>query len=362
MSAIQEKEIRQIFVIMPFKKTPTRDAGHLTSFFEGSIKAPIENENLKFRYQVRRSDETFDINAQIIKDLYYADIVICDLSGTDGNPNVMYELGIRLALSNGPVILIREKHKDNKQIFDINGFYTYPYDPLNYADLTKYIIREIKDLEEKKKKYKSPVLAIIQQELPLLEFASVQRADQLLATMRSSVKMVTRLFIKRFIKCLSQDQSVDFPDEAFSLSGLLQYIENHRDKFADVKLSDFRVNFGAQPTLDYYLANQYLNGLIEPKLERVFTGFVITYHSYFVSTNYYQGEWNLMNVRRFLGETNIFLQCTKLFRILLAIENEKEKDKIRDIFVEILKTSHIYSFDEYDKAQSSISQLDTNPT
>lgn len=361
MTKAAEKEIRQIFVIMPFKQSPSRNSALLTSFFEDQIKVPIEEKEFKFRYQVKRSNTTFDINAQIIKDLYNADIVICDLSGTEGNPNVMYELGIRLALSNKPVILIREEHKDNIRIFDIGGFYAHLYNPLNYTELTRHIIQEIRDLEEGKKQYASPVLQIVQREVPLLQTSSLNRADQLLATMRKSIKMMTWLFNKRLIRYLSDEKKMEIPATVVDLQSLLKHIESDLAELSKVDLSGFRVNFGTQPTLDYYLSNQYLNGLIDPKLEEVFTGFVITYHSYFVSTSYYQGEWHMLNIHRFLGETSIFLRCTKFFRILLMLDNAKEKNELKDIIKGLLKTSHIYSFDDYEDAQSSVQKEDIDP-
>jgi len=358
MLSKQEKDVRQIFVIMPFTKTPTRNEIQLTSFYEGNIKAPIEREDFIYRYQVRRSDKTFDITTQIIKDLYNADVVICDLSGTEGNPNVMYELGIRLSLTNKPVILIREKHEDNKQLFDIGGFFAQPYDPLNYSDLTKHIIHEIRDYEEKKKKGESPILKIVSGEIPLLQTISIQRADQLLATMRKSIKMMTWLFVKRFVRYLSVEQGVDVPSMEFDLSTLLSYMESNTEKFTKLDWTGFRVNFGTQPAIDHYLSNQYLNGLVDPRIEEIFTGFVITYHSYFVSTNYYSGQWNEMYVHRFLGETNIFLKCTKLLRIFLKLDDSKEKSEFKEFILGLLETSHIYSFPK--PPETSLDSTQTN--
>lgn len=357
MSEIQEKEIRQIFVIMPFTKTPTRNEVQLTSFYMTNIKDPIEKGIFKYRYLVKRSETAFNITEQIIKDLYNADIVLCDLSGNEGNPNVMYELGIRLALTDKPVILIREEHKNNMPIFDIGGFYTYPYDPLNHIALTQHILKEIQNLEEEKNEYKSPILAIVQDEVPLLQSLSAKRADQLLATMRNSLKMMTWLFLKRFVSFI-EGQGVKFPEKITHLMAPLEFIENNRDKFADVDWSGFGISFGAQPALDNYLSNQYLNGLIDPSLEEIFTRFVITYHTYFVSTNYYQGEWHLGNIHRFFGETNIFLRSTKYLRLLLMLKEESEKSELEEIIRSLLKTSHIYYFLETSDAELNTGSID----
>src|SRR5947209_3447766 len=134
-----------VFVIMPFRETPTRTKDDLTAYFEKNLKERIENcRSLPARYIVKRSDDTFNITEQIIQDLYSADIVICDLSGYDANPNVMYELGVRLGVSNKPVILVREQSNKNKQIFDIGGFYIHEYSPHRYSELEDHILDKLR--------------------------------------------------------------------------------------------------------------------------------------------------------------------------------------------------------------------------
>jgi hypothetical protein len=95
-----QKPIRTIFVIMPFSQSPGRNEAELREFFEEQIKTKIEgNSTFRFRYRVHRSGSAFRITEQIIRDLFQADLVICDLSGEFSNPNVMYELGVRLTCS-----------------------------------------------------------------------------------------------------------------------------------------------------------------------------------------------------------------------------------------------------------------------
>ncbi len=85
----RQRPKRSVFVIMPFTKTPLRNKDDLTAFFEVNLKQRLESDaSLKYQYVVRRSDDSFDITAQIIRDVYEADIVLCDLSGNDANPNV----------------------------------------------------------------------------------------------------------------------------------------------------------------------------------------------------------------------------------------------------------------------------------
>lgn len=108
---------RIVFVIMPFTSTPSRSESDLTEFFQTNLRLPVEQNRgeLAFRYSVRRSDDSFNITERIIHDLYDADVVICDLSGINANPNVMYELGVRLAITNKPVILIRESSPETRE-------------------------------------------------------------------------------------------------------------------------------------------------------------------------------------------------------------------------------------------------------
>lgn len=156
---------RLVFVIMPFVKSPTRNKEQLTSFFLHQIKAPIEAAVLQHRYRVIRSDESFDITEKIIRDLYHADIVIADLSGEFPNPNVMYELGVRLALSTKPVILIREVNPDNKSIFDVSTYYVHSYDPFNYRPLEEHLVAKLGRFEAGEEVYESPVRRVLRAEL-----------------------------------------------------------------------------------------------------------------------------------------------------------------------------------------------------
>ena len=162
---------KRIFVIMPFVQTPTRDQEQLTSFFEDNIKRPIEEASLDCEYKVWRSGETFNITDEIIKDLFRADIVIADLSGEYPNPNVMYELGVRLTLSDKPVILIREKNPNNKKVFDVDSYYIHPYDPLKYSDLERHLVEKLRRFEKGEEQFESPVKKVLHNELILSQSA-----------------------------------------------------------------------------------------------------------------------------------------------------------------------------------------------
>ncbi len=87
-----------------------------------SLITPTGNE-AGFVVETARREDTDIIHHTIINELLNADLVIADL--TDHNPNVLFELGIRLAKEK-PVVLI--KSKDTGPIFDVDNLlrvYTY---------------------------------------------------------------------------------------------------------------------------------------------------------------------------------------------------------------------------------------------
>ena len=173
---------KNIFVIMPFSESPQRDQNGLAKFFQEAFREPIEtSDKLKYRYRVRQSDDSFDIRDQIHRDLYDADIVICDLSGLVPNPNVMYELGVRLAISDKPVILCRQKHDENKTVFDVSGLHTKYYDLWDYKGLSEYIIEKIRKFEYGEEDYKSPVHKAIENSPNLLQKIREEHALQKIA-------------------------------------------------------------------------------------------------------------------------------------------------------------------------------------
>lgn len=103
------------FVIMPFvEKYDSRSPGFFKEVLDSLIiPAGIEAE---FTVETANKQGSDVIQSTIINDLLEADLVIADL--TDHNPNVLFELGVRMA-ADKPVALI--KSKDTGRIFDIDN-------------------------------------------------------------------------------------------------------------------------------------------------------------------------------------------------------------------------------------------------
>ncbi len=103
------------FVIMPFiEKGEKRPSG----FFKEVLISLLIPAGIDAEFNVETADKQGSdvIQSTIINDLLEADIVIADL--TDHNPNVLFELGMRMAIDK-PVALI--KSKDTGKIFDVDN-------------------------------------------------------------------------------------------------------------------------------------------------------------------------------------------------------------------------------------------------
>lgn len=129
-------------VVMPISATKNRTAGHwerVQQLLHRVIRAAgCHPQN------VWEGGATDRITPRILKNLFAAPILVCDIS--ELNPNVMLELGMRLT-SKKPTICIVET--GGKIPFDINDFEVVKYPPdLNIIDMEAFFVvveRQIKD-------------------------------------------------------------------------------------------------------------------------------------------------------------------------------------------------------------------------
>jgi hypothetical protein len=112
------------FVIMPFVE---RDPLHSPGFFSEVLRSIITPAAKSSQFTVKTANRQGSdlIQSTIINDLMDADLVIADL--TEHNPNVMFELGMRLA-EDKPVVLI--KAQGTGPLFDVdNMLRVFEYNP-----------------------------------------------------------------------------------------------------------------------------------------------------------------------------------------------------------------------------------------
>jgi hypothetical protein len=110
-----DKKKLRAFIIMPFvEKTASRSVG----FFSEVLRSLLTPAGVAAGFTVETANKQGSdiIQSTIINDLLEADLVIADL--TDHNPNVLFELGVRMA-EDKPVALI--KASETGRIFDVDN-------------------------------------------------------------------------------------------------------------------------------------------------------------------------------------------------------------------------------------------------
>lgn len=112
------------FVIMPFSE---RSGRYPPGFFSEVLNSLIIPAATEAGFEVRTANRqgTEIIHATIVNEVLGADLAICDL--TEHNPNVLFELGMRLAHER-PVALIHAE--GTERVFDVdNVLRVLPYSP-----------------------------------------------------------------------------------------------------------------------------------------------------------------------------------------------------------------------------------------
>lgn len=107
-------------IVMPIASMPDYDAAHWIR-----VKDVISDAILSADFVPRlvsESDDVGVIHGHIVQNLYDDEIVVCDVSGK--NPNVMFELGMRLAFDK-PTIIVQDD--SNGYSFDIGPIKHIPY-------------------------------------------------------------------------------------------------------------------------------------------------------------------------------------------------------------------------------------------
>jgi hypothetical protein len=328
---------KKIFVVMPFVVANDRDQASLTRFFDDYLKHPIENHaKLAGKYQVTRSGDAFLILDKIVEDIAGSDIVICDLSGPRSNANVMFELGVRLATSHNPTILIREEHPDNAGIFDIHGLYAHPYSMNDTKSLEKWIVSKIVEYEENTETYESPVLKILNHRAAFWMTLPIRKASAFLGGIASAADAHLLAFSQAATLHLARKE-IDFvPAKAQTIYEDLMKLDNK------AVLNDFTYQISSIPSLDSYLSSVYLLGLVDDEIEKKFREYAMLY-----SLRFNRGNATLFSKNSFDSfvqyayETLILMNLSRLIiRILDTRQGSVERKALEtDFFNNVNKKS-----------------------
>jgi hypothetical protein len=125
---------------MPFVE---RDSKHASGFFAEVLRSLITPAAKASEFTVKTANRQGSdlIQSTIVNDLIEADLVIADL--TEHNPNVMFELGVRMA-EDKPVVLV--KAQGTGPLFDVdNMLRVFEYSPNLWQTTTEKDMPNLRD-------------------------------------------------------------------------------------------------------------------------------------------------------------------------------------------------------------------------
>ena len=144
----ETRALRTCGIVMPISECDGRSETHWSD-----VRDIIAEAAKVAGYDARLVSDTFETNlihTEIIRNIYEDEIIICDVSGR--NPNVFFELGIRMATQK-PTIIIKDDKTTYPFDTSTNRYIQYPRDlrhPLMEKFKTELItmIGKVKDQSE----------------------------------------------------------------------------------------------------------------------------------------------------------------------------------------------------------------------
>ncbi len=122
-------------LVMPISALDGCTAEHWTEVKHIICDAVESIADLKFTVKLVSDEEDVGvIQKRIVQNIYNSDIIVCDVSGK--NPNVMFELGMRLAFDK-PTVIVKDDKTDYAFDTGIIEHITYPRD-LRFARIVAF--------------------------------------------------------------------------------------------------------------------------------------------------------------------------------------------------------------------------------
>ncbi len=125
---------RTCFVVMPFGEKKDLDGQDIDfdDIYRFFFKKAVEDIGIEC-VRCDEIEEAGSIHDKMFEHIYYADVVVVDI--TTSNPNVYYELGVRHALAKGVTVLIRRKGTTIP--FNIQGLQVVEYDQARFGSIER---------------------------------------------------------------------------------------------------------------------------------------------------------------------------------------------------------------------------------
>ena len=175
---------------------------------------------------VSDADDVGVIQKRIVQNLYSADIVICDVSGK--NPNVMFELGMRLAFDK-PTIIVKDDKTDYSFDTGIIEHLTYPRD-LRFSRIVSFKAQVVDKIQATLKAASDPSHSTFLKNFGTFQVAKLSQdsvpADRVVIEMLSELQNDVARLRRILPRELERSRSVDEGD------GLLRVMKAVGDYFA----------------------------------------------------------------------------------------------------------------------------------
>jgi hypothetical protein len=213
----------------------------------------------------------------------------------------MYELGLRLALTNKPVIMFREEHPDNERIFDISVYHTKEYAVTRYRELEDYIIAKLSKYETGTERFSSPVLDILATEPSIVRDIQMVKVTGLLGSIHQGLGGLLRGAggaLHYFLKVCGSDLTV--PPKADALLG---FIQKNRGSLQPLDWKTFRFKPSVPPGLHSFLSTLPLGEIAPEWLAKLWNSVFSEYYIRFFGTDLYWRFMEYDSVQNFVGET-----------------------------------------------------------
>lgn len=193
-SETEETSVPQVTcgLIMPIATNEVGTAEHWLQVRK-IINDALIDTGLKIK-MVSESDEVNVIHQNIVANIYTNEIIVCDVSSR--NPNVMFELGMRLTFDK-PVVIIKDR--ETPFSFDVGNIQHLEYPrTLNYVEIQKFQ-QDLKNkvlstLEASKENGYSPFLKHYKiTQVSKVETEVVGREDYMISAINELRKSVDRI-------------------------------------------------------------------------------------------------------------------------------------------------------------------------
>lgn len=253
-------EEKQCGIIMPIGSMDGYSVEHWMEVKSIIIQATEEVEGIDFKTNiVSQSDGEIDIiHKRIIQNLYNSDIVICDMSGK--NPNVMFELGMRLTFDK-PTIIIKDDVTDF--IFDTGAIehLIYPKD-LRFQKIVEFkrkLASRIKITYEKSQsdpKYSTFLGNFGEFKIAKLDQTAVSDVDQLvleeLHSLRREINSVKREVIDEANKSVNNKRNTNIDNYVVDVITSFIHVTNDSRKIHEILADKNFVDYLKTNDVDIY--------------------------------------------------------------------------------------------------------------